>query len=189
MRLIVCGLMLVFLTACGKTAQAPATVAPAVAVEPPAPVPAGFFPPTEPAKIERKHFYEGKEDNNYFYSRGISDNEKQSGTVSNAMIEITYIGTKDDSYQFLMQEGNGANILSCKAPCDFFTAVVRYDGQIVSRTRFKNTPGSVAWAVFSDAAAGELDPVEMKINGKMQKAWFSAASGRFIPLDGIAKSE
>jgi hypothetical protein len=52
MRLIVCGLMLVFLTACGKTGQAPSTVAPAVAVESPASVPTGFYPPSATVAAE-----------------------------------------------------------------------------------------------------------------------------------------
>lgn len=45
MRLMVCGLTLIFLTACGKTEQAAVPVAPAVAVAYEASVPAGFYPP------------------------------------------------------------------------------------------------------------------------------------------------
>lgn len=52
MRLMICGLMLVFLTACGKTEQSTTNVAPAVSDGPPAPVPAGFYPAATNAQVE-----------------------------------------------------------------------------------------------------------------------------------------
>lgn len=171
MRLIAYGLMLVFLTGCGKNEQAQG--APSVA-----PV-----ADEAPAKVEPKHFYEGREGSTYFYSRGVSENEKQSGTVANEMLEILYLGSKENGYQFLLKSGGtNANILTCKAPCDFYTENLLLDGEVVKTSRFKNAVGSVAWAVFSDAARGELEPAKMKINGKIQNGWFSTDKGRFIPL-------
>jgi|GEM_PF-5620857 len=176
MRLIICGLMLVFFAGCGKT-------------EPPK-VETSAAPVADeaPAKVVPKHFYDGREGDSYFYSRSISENEKQSGTVTNEMLEILYIGSKDNGYQFLIKSGGtDANIFSCKYPCDFYTQYIISDGEIVKTAHYKNAVGSVAWAVFVDAARGELEPAKMKIHGKLQNAWFSPSSGLFFPIESLVE--
>jgi hypothetical protein len=116
---------------------------------------------TQTAEIPRApaHFYSLRQDGEYGYEQGLSEDDQKGGVVAKPLVMFRYLGKKRGEYSIAMQDDSGARItFSCQESCDFVKTRAFVQGELVKETTTRNTPGSIMYAVLQDAVAGELEP-------------------------------
>lgn len=139
------------------TAAPPAADAPRIASSylPPVAEPPKAAPPT--------HNYAMEDGGQYGYQPEISDDERNRGVATKALVMIRYRGEKSGLYVVEMPEDTGAVFrMECKSPCQFVKTKVMFRGEVLKSATVPNTAGSLMYAVFEDALSGQLKPYQKR---------------------------
>lgn len=106
----------------------------------------------------RDHRYSIKDGYVYAYESMVSNNERDQGALMSEMVSIQYLGYKGGKYQVrtLSQSGFYA-VMDCDQPCEHIRTREFYRQGLEKKSYMKMAHGSVAEAIFTDAAMGKLD--------------------------------
>jgi hypothetical protein len=100
-----------------------------------------------------------QEGGEYGYQPGISDDERNRGVVTKALVMIRYRGLNNGTYTVEMSDGSAAvDRMQCSDLCKFVKSEIIANGQVVATQTVPNTPGSLMYAVFEDVISGQLQP-------------------------------
>jgi hypothetical protein len=133
----------------------PSAPAPASSADAPR-IASSYLPPPEPPERPPSHNYATEEDGLYGYQAGISDDERNHGIATKALVMIRYRGKRNDVYVVEMPGDSAAMRMECKDPCEFVKTKVIVDGRVIKTETVPNVQGSLISAVFEDALGGQL---------------------------------
>lgn len=105
----------------------------------------------------KAHNWVMSEGGRYGYEAALSVDDKRAGVQAKPLMMVQYEG-KDaaGTHRVMWTDGTDEAHASCAAPCEFVTMYVLGPKARPGETRVRATKGSLIWAVFQDAMAGQL---------------------------------
>lgn len=152
----------------------------------------------DPAKIAppvpvKTHNYSLRDGYEYGYERALSNEDRNKGQATSALMMAKYAGQRDGKHQVYIKntEVAGAVIVAeCTNPCDFLKSMVFYQGNLVSSERMRVMPGLIGWMMLEDAINGELEQFVTEKNNRKATVWFDEKKGLIVtPLPDSAATK
>jgi hypothetical protein len=133
------------------------------------------------------HYYSMEDGGEYGYERELSQNDQESGTVTNSIVMFRYGGKHDDKYQVYTKDGDAVTAMECTNPCEFIKVLTFYEGEFIKKEIIKGTEGSIAYGAMMDAINGKMKPYVAGKQGKEYLLTFDEKRGiHKVPIDSAA---
>lgn len=107
---------------------------------------------TEPV-VKPHRYYVYRDGSRFGYEQALSKNDIESGRATLPLMLISYQGKQNNRYHFILIEGHGITMASCKEDCEMIEIQTRAGIQVM-----RAAPGSILYAIASDMKNGFLEP-------------------------------
>jgi hypothetical protein len=83
--------------------------------------------------------------------------------ADHGLMMVSYLGVENGQHIFIEAQPSGvSHIYQCANPCQVITVHEALGEQVMSTQKLMNTEGTIAWAMFDDAANGRLIAAQVK---------------------------
>lgn len=138
-------------------------------------------PPTAPVAPLKKHNYDMRDGLLYGYEKIISAEDRNTGQTAPELVMVYFAGRRGNTLQAHAPNNLGTVIMECELPCEYAKITNHFDNPILrgkeQPSRIKLVPGSIGWAVLTDAVGGQLEQYSRQLNGLPHSVWFEPSIG------------